>query len=187
MLKSQWLLIRKFYLSSQHMPTTGHLGSLLPVITLLILHPLSGTEVGKIVGKSDLPSVGFFFFFFMTNDLKMLQKFFKWLRLKKKKEYATGTVLPANSEIFTNCSFIDKGKERIWQILGRLLKLLPRHKHFIGFPGVSVVKKKKKNLPANAGDPRDLGSIAGLGRSLMSTHFSILAWNIPWTEEPGGL
>ena len=53
-------------------------------------------------------------------------------------------MLPANSEIFTNCSFIDKGKERIWQILGRLLKLLPRHKHFIGFPGISVVKKKKK-------------------------------------------
>ena len=21
----------------------------------------------------------------------------------------------------------------------------------------------------------------------MATHFSILAWNIPWTEEPGGL
>ena len=124
----------------------------------------------------------------MTNDLKMLQKCFKWLRLKKKKEYATETVLPANSEIFINCSFIDKGKERIWQILGRLLKLLPRRKHFIGFPGVSVVKKKKKkNLPANAGDPRDLGSIVGLGRSLMSTHFSILAWNIPWTEEPGRL
>ena len=107
-------------------------------------------------------------------------------KVKKKKEYATETVLPANSEIFINCSFIDKGKERIWQILGRLLKLLPRRKHFIGFPGVSVVKKKK-NLPANAGDPRDLGSIVWLGRSLMSTHFSILAWNIPWTEEPGRL
>ena len=65
-------------------------------------------------------------------------------KVKKKKEYATETVLPANSEIFINCSFIDKGKERIWQILGRLLKLLPRRKHFIGFPGVSVVKKKKK-------------------------------------------
>ena len=23
--------------------------------------------------------------------------------------------------------------------------------------------------------------------SKMATHFSILAWNIPWTEEPGGL
>ena len=29
-----------------------------------------------------------------------------------------------------------------------------------------VVKKKKKNLPANAGDERDMGSISGSGRSL---------------------
>ena len=36
----------------------------------------------------------------------------------------------------------------------------------------------------------DLGSIPGLGASLekeMATHSSILAWRIPWTEEPGGL
>ena len=34
------------------------------------------------------------------------------------------------------------------------------------------------------------GSIPGLGRSLeegRATHSSILAWRIPWTEEPGGL
>ena len=39
-----------------------------------------------------------------------------------------------------------------------------------------------KNLPANAGDTRDLSSIPGLGRPLekeMATHFSILAWKIP--------
>ena len=47
-----------------------------------------------------------------------------------------------------------------------------------------------KNPPANAGDARDPGSIPGLGRSLekkMATHSSILAWEVPWTEEPGGL
>ena len=47
-----------------------------------------------------------------------------------------------------------------------------------------------KNLPANAGDIRDLGFIPGLGRSLeegMATHSRILAWRIPWTEDPGGL
>ena len=53
-----------------------------------------------------------------------------------------------------------------------------------GFPGGSVVK----NLPANGGDT---GSIPGLGRSLekeMATHSRrILAWEISWTEEPGGL
>ena len=46
-----------------------------------------------------------------------------------------------------------------------------------------------KNLPPNAGD---VGSIPGLGRSsgegpLENTHSSILAWKIPWTEDPGGL
>ena len=47
-----------------------------------------------------------------------------------------------------------------------------------------------KNLLAMAGDVRDTGFIPGSGRSLeedMATHSSILAWRIPWTEEPGGL
>ena len=46
-----------------------------------------------------------------------------------------------------------------------------------------------KNLPASAGDGRDVGLIPGSGRSpgLHGTHSSILAWRIPWTEEPGGL
>ena len=47
-----------------------------------------------------------------------------------------------------------------------------------------------KNLPANAGDVRDVGLIPGLGRSEeeeMATHSSILAWGIPWAEEPGKL
>ena len=46
-----------------------------------------------------------------------------------------------------------------------------------------------KNLLANAGDIRDVGSIVGQGDPLegMVTHSRILAWRIPWTEEPGGL
>ena len=47
-----------------------------------------------------------------------------------------------------------------------------------------------KDLPANAGDIKDVGSIPGLGRSFekgMATLFSILAWRIPWTEKPGRL
>ena len=53
-----------------------------------------------------------------------------------------------------------------------------------GFPGGALVAK---DPPANAGDE---GLIPGSGRSLekeMATHSSILAWEIPWTEEPGGL
>ena len=44
-----------------------------------------------------------------------------------------------------------------------------------------------KNLPANEGE---VGSISGWEDPLekeMATHSSILAWEIPWTEEPGGL
>ena len=49
-----------------------------------------------------------------------------------------------------------------------------------------------KNLPAIAGgDMRDL-DFRSLGREDpldegMATHSSILAWRIPWTEEPHGL
>ena len=47
-----------------------------------------------------------------------------------------------------------------------------------------------KNPPINAGDIRDLGLVLGLEDPLeegMATHFSILAWKTPWTEEPGRL
>ena len=47
-----------------------------------------------------------------------------------------------------------------------------------------------KTPPANTGDIRDVGSILGWEDPLeqgMATHFSILAWRVPWTEEPGGL
>ena len=47
-----------------------------------------------------------------------------------------------------------------------------------------------KNLPANAGDIRDMDSIPGSEDPLeegMATHSIILAWRIPWTEEPGRL
>jgi len=66
------------------------------------------------------------------------------------------------------------------------LCLSHHYKSIRGFPGGSVVK----NLPANAGEAGDTSSIPKLGRSHekeMGTHSSILAWRIPWTEEPGGL
>ena len=70
----------------------------------------------------------------------------------------------------------------------------------MSFLGGEVVK----NPPANAGDLRDIGSIPGLGRypgeghgnplgkgnpleKSMAAFSRILAWRIPWTEEPGGL
>ena len=59
-------------------------------------------------------------------------------------------------------------------------------KHYLGFAGDSMVK----NLPANAGDARDVGSIPRWRRPLakeMASHFSTLARKIPWTEEPDRL
>ena len=54
---------------------------------------------------------------------------------------------------------------------------------FQGFPGGA-----SDNLPANAGDKR-VRSLSGEDplEKEMATHSSILAWEIPWTEEPGGL
>ena len=47
-----------------------------------------------------------------------------------------------------------------------------------------------KESTCDAEDAGEAGSIPGLGRPLeqgMATHSSILAWRIPWTEEPGRL
>ena len=53
------------------------------------------------------------------------------------------------------------------------------------FPGSMVVK----DMPANAGDARDTGSILWSGRSSGegNGNSSILSWGIPWTEKTGGL
>ena len=52
-----------------------------------------------------------------------------------------------------------------------------------GFPGGSVVK----NLPAKQETQvQSLGQEDPLEKE-MSTHSSILAWEIPWIEEPGRL
>ena len=46
-----------------------------------------------------------------------------------------------------------------------------------------------KNLPANAGDIKDAGLTPWNGKmeKEMATCSRILAWEIPWTEESGGL
>ena len=53
----------------------------------------------------------------------------------------------------------------------------------MGFPGRSAVKnlsamKETRVQSLCQEDPLE---------NEMATHFSILAWKIPWTEEPGGL
>ena len=65
-----------------------------------------------------------------------------------------------------------------WEQNGKLWFLISQAAYrSLGFPASS------------AGDTRDTGSIPGLGSSPekgVATHSSILAWEIPWTEEPGG-
>ena len=47
-----------------------------------------------------------------------------------------------------------------------------------------------KNPLASAGDVKDEDLVPGSGRSPeegLAAHSSVLAWRIPWTEEPGRL
>ena len=53
----------------------------------------------------------------------------------------------------------------------------------MGFPGGSNGKKSA----SNAGDPGLILSQEDPLEKGIATHSSILAWRIPWTEEPGGL
>ena len=51
----------------------------------------------------------------------------------------------------------------------------------------SLAAQMVKNLPATQENQvQSLGQKDALEKG-MATHFSILAWRIPWTGEPGGL
>ena len=55
------------------------------------------------------------------------------------------------------------------------------------FGGASLVAHMVKNLPATQETwVRTMGGKDPLEKK-MATHSSILAWRIPWTEEPAGL
>ena len=53
----------------------------------------------------------------------------------------------------------------------------------MGFPGGSAVK----NLPAMQETQIQSLGCEDLLEKEMATHSSILAWEVPWTEEPGRL
>ena len=86
----------------------------------------------------------------------------------------------------------DEGKGFVqFSVLVVILSLWnPNYGHYCDLLWASQVALVGKNLPANEGDTRDVGSIPGQEDPLeegMATHFSILAWRMPWTEEPGSL
>ena len=51
----------------------------------------------------------------------------------------------------------------------------------------SLVAQMVKNLPAMQETPGPIPWSPSLTQKGMATHYSILAWRIPWTEEPGEL
>ena len=44
-----------------------------------------------------------------------------------------------------------------------------------------------KNLPVNTGDADSIPGLGWCPGEEIAIHSSILVWEIPWTEEPGGL
>ena len=52
---------------------------------------------------------------------------------------------------------------------------------------VSLLAQMGENLPANTGDSDLTLSREDLLEKGLATHSTILAWRIPWTEEPGRL
>ena len=68
----------------------------------------------------------------------------------------------------------------------REVLFIRRNRSSMGFPGSLAIK----NPPVNAGDARDMHSIPASGDPLeekMAADSNILAWKIPWTEEPDEL
>ena len=64
--------------------------------------------------------------------------------------------------------------------------------YLLSLPSGQIYPPMVKNAPANAGDRRDMGSVSVSGRSprvgaTLAIHSSVLAWETPWTEEPGGV
>ena len=89
-----------------------------------------------------------------------------------------------------NIAALNTGKqisiELLLSIFGRYILrsgIAESYSNSMGFPSGSAVK----NLPGiQELQFRSLGREDPLEES-MATHYNILAWRIPWTEEPGGL
>ena len=83
-------------------------------------------------------------------------------------------------------SCFESGSNGLCVFAGRKTELMCDHFRLLGFPGGLTVK----NLPAV--QETEETQVGSLGREDplqegMATHSSLLAWGIPWTQEPGGL
>ena len=64
---------------------------------------------------------------------------------------------------------------------------LPYHFHFLSYHLGSLVAQAVKNLPAMQETWVLFLALEDSLEKEMATHSKILAWRIPWTEEPGRL
>ena len=65
--------------------------------------------------------------------------------------------------------------------------VMTEHAHTVLYTGASQVAQWQRiNLPMKETQVQSLGG-EDLLKKEMATHFGILAWETPWTEEPGGL
>ena len=119
------------------------------------------------------PNVESFFlrFYFLGNNLSFKVPIF--LLIKKKKFY------------YHSCNF-----QKLFLILWTFLLYHPFFVWLTHYPlfGASLVAQMVKNLPAMQETwVRSLGWEHFLEKGIPASHSSILAWRIPWTEEPGQL
>ena len=94
-------------------------------------------------------------------------------------------------EVVNDYMFRTVGLVGLCNFVGILFKLLLNSAHLLikgQYPlGASLLAQMVKNPPAiQETQVRSLGPEDPLEEE-MATHSSILAWKIPWTEEPGGL
>ena len=88
--------------------------------------------------------------------------------------------------VFSNESVLHIRGPKYWSFSCSITIIHILYCKFWEFPGGASGKEPACQCTRH----RDMGSILGLGRSPgggMATHSSILAWRIPWTEEPRGL
>ena len=71
--------------------------------------------------------------------------------------------------------------KKTWTFKSGVLVQLVMLKIFIGFPGRSVVKNPLANPRDEVQFPAQIDPLENKMTTLL-----ILAWEIPWTEEPGG-
>ena len=98
----------------------------------------------------------------------------------RRKWQPTPVLLPRKSH--RRRSLVSMGSQRVGHDWATSLSFF-LFSFYRGFPGSSA----NKEYVCNARDPCSIPGSEDLLEKEMATHSSILAWRIPWTEEPGRL